>query len=98
MTNVLLTVAVTVTDVQFERFVKTDTAKNQQRVRTPWGVGDIRGRKSPLLVPLFAVSSLPLSLPSSQRPLSSPFLTSFGAHLLTYKMWSLSTSVERHDE
>lgn len=38
-----------------------------------------------------------LSLPSSQWPLSSPFLTGRGVQLLTYKIWSLSTCVERHE-
>lgn len=41
---------------------------------------------------LFTLSSLLLSLPSSQRPLNSPF---FGALLLTYEMWSLSASAEK---
>lgn len=48
--------------------------------------------------PVFVLSSLSLSLPSSQWPLSSPFLTGRGVQLLTYKIWSLSTCVERHGE
>lgn len=75
--------------------MEKDTAENRQRLRTPWGAGAIRGSYSLLPAPAFAFSSLPLSLPSSQRPLSSPFLTGSGALLLTYKMWCLSTSVER---
>lgn len=96
MSDVLLAVAVT--EARVERFCEKDTAKSQQRVRTLRGAGDIRGSYSPLPAPVLAVSSLPLSLPSSQRPLSLPFLTGTGVRLLTYKMWSLSTSVERHAE
>lgn len=55
-------------------FLKKDAADDQQRVGSPWGAAAIRGNHSLLPAPAFAFSSLLLSLPPSQQPLSSLLL------------------------
>lgn len=55
-------------------FFEKDAADDQQRVGSPWGAAAIRGNHSLLPAPAFAFSSLLLSLPPSQQPLSSLLL------------------------